>query len=386
MRAWLVPIVTLSLGLTACGDDGGSASNPQVTTLATAPGDSSASPTSEPPPTTLPAPVYVLQSGDSPSKVAAQFGLMLEDLAAYNEGWPAYQRFVAGSVIWVGPPPTSAPPTPTTAYEPTAGVVTLSFTGTIVGDDGVARDGDYGRMLAALAPFAASSDVAVCHLDGGELALLGTLAFAGFDVCTSADGPAVPLADQALLASGFEVNGVQVALLSYDGDTSASDILGEVAAVRAAGAQLVIVSIAWANQRTVEPSAAQRSLVREIVADHTIDLVIGQSPVLQPVEQVDDVWVAWGLGTTLGSDPADGGWPTQSEDAAVLTIRFSSGFDGSISGTDPTLVATWCDRDDGHVVHVTADMGDASLAPDVRVALLRSDDRSRQTLGDLLAG
>lgn len=383
MRVWQIPVVVVGLTLAGCGGDQPSTA-PRVTTLATAPGDSAGPGTTEPTSTTAPAPVYVLQSGDSPSKVAAQFDLSLDELAAYNEGWAAYQRFVVGSPIWVAPPPTSTPPPPTTAYQPTAGVVTLAFTGTMVGDDGVAADGDYGAMLAAMAPFAAASDVTVCHLDGGELALLGTLAFAGFDVCTATDGPAVPLADPAMLASGFDVNGVRVALLSYGGDTDPADILEEVAAVRRGGAELVVVSIDWGDVRAVEPTDAQRALVREVVGDQTVDLVIGQAPVLQSVEQVDGVWVAWGLGTTLGSDPADGGWPTQSEDAAVLRIRFTQGFDGSFSGDTPTLVATWCDRDHGHVVHVTADMGDAALAPDVRVALFRSAERSRRTLGALL--
>lgn len=377
-------MVVLGLVLAGCGG-GASDGAPQVTTLATAPGDTAGPATSEPTSTTTPAPVYVLQSGDSPTKVAAQFGLMLEDLAAYNEGWPAYQRFIAGSVIWVGPPPTSAPPTPTTQFQPTAGVVTLAFTGTLVSDPGVIRDGDYGKMLSALAPVASGADVTVCHLNGGELALLGTLAFAGFDLCTSANGPAVPLADQALLANGFAVNGVEVAVLSYDGSTDPADVLSEVAAVRAAGAELVVAAIDWGDVRTVEPTDAQRAFVQSIVAEHTVDLVVGQTPVLQPVEQVDGVWVAWGLGTTLGSDPIDGGWPTQSEDAAVLQVRFDRGFDGSLTGRTPSLVATWCDRDHGHVVHPTADMGDASLAPEVRVALLRSDERSRRTLGHLLA-
>lgn len=384
MRTWQVPVVVVALALAGCGSDS-STSEPRITTLATAPGATDAPGSSEATSTTIPAPVYVLQSGDSPSKVAAQFGLMLEDLAAYNAGWPAYQRFVAGSVIWVGSPPTSLPPTSSVPHTPTAGVVKMSFTGRMVSDDGVTGDGDYAAMLSAVAPLVADTDMAACHLDGGELALLGTLSASGFDLCTSADGPAVPLADQALLANGFEVNGVQVAVLSYDGDADPADILDEVALVRAAGAELVVVIIDWGDVRTVEPSDAQRELVRTILGDLTVDLVIGQSPVLQPVEQVDGVWVAWGLGTTLGSDPADGGWPTQSEDAAILRVRFQRGFDGSISGDTPSLVATWCDRDDGHVVHPTADMGDASLAPDVRVALLRSDERSQRTLGELLA-
>lgn len=345
------------------------------------------------PTTTTSAPVYVLQAGDTPSGVAERFGLSLDELDEYNAGLRAYQRFIVGAVIWVGAPPTSVPQEPPVEFKPTANLAVLTFTGAIVADGSIVS-GDQLGMFGRVYPQLNSSDATVCHLVDDDVTteaaegLRGTLGFVGFDLCTTASGPTVGLGGDARSATGFDVNGIEVAVLSYAagaaGVPDTEEILGDAARVREAGADVVAVVIDWGAVQSVQPSDAERAAVAEITADGEVDLVVGQASLLRPVEEINGVWVAWGLGGFVTSGADGGGWPAQADDAAILTVRFNRDFDGTIGGSNPTLVATWCDRAGGHVVRLMADMGDATLTPDVRVALVRSAARSVATLGDLL--
>ena len=136
---------------------------------------------------------------------------------------------------------------------------------------------------------------------------------------------------------------------------------------------------------TTEATAAQRAIAEEITASGVVDLIVGQTLAPEGIEQINGVWVVWGLGQFLSSGPSGGGWPTAAEDGAIVTVRFVRSLDGTVTVSEPVARGTWCDRADGHVVHLATDYGDASLAPDVRVALQRSDARTRATMGPVHA-
>lgn len=345
--------------------------------------------------TTQPAEVYVLQAGDSPLEVARQFGLTLEELDAYNADIAGYRSFVVGAVVWVSPPPTTVPTTPPAPFQPTPGLVTMTLTGAITPDEGVLSDAtdregnlDFWPQVARIAATTASSDLTICHLTDAEAPdeLLIAMAFAGFDRCSNPAGPPLAVGDTIADTPDFDVNGVVVAHLAYSGSLSAEEITSDAAAERDAGAEVVVVTIEWGGAADLLPTAAERTLVQEITSTGAIDLVVGQSPLLRGVEQVNGVWVLWGLGGLLTSGQPGGSLPPAAEDAAIVTVRFARGLDGAITVHTPVVHATWCDREGGHVVRPTGDLGDASLAPEVRVALQRSDTRSRATMGALLAG
>ena len=388
--SWLFCAAAL---LAACGGGSGSdetaATSPPIGTLPSSPTTAAVTTT------TTPAEVYVLQAGDTPSQVARQFGLTVEELDAYNAGVNGYSRFVVGAVVWVTPPPTTVPTEPAAAFQPTPGLVALTFTGTVAADDGVradAREGDglfdFWPLLARVAPITAGADLTVCHLEDSEVPdeLTNAMAFAGVDRCSHPAGPPVAVGATVPDTPDFEVNGVVVAQLAYAGDVTAEEVVADATAERGAGAEVVAVTIDWGETRSLTPTEAERALVEVITASGAVDLVVGQAPLLRGVEQVNGVWVAWGLGGFLSSGPTSGGWPAAVEDSALLTIRFARGLDGRLTVGDPELHATWCDRSHDHVVHPVGDLGDATLAPEVRVALQRSDARSRATLGALLAG
>jgi hypothetical protein len=384
--------------LSACaGDPGGTPDSATTPPIGTLPSSATAGPgtTEAVTSTTTPAEVYVLQAGDTPSQVARQFGLTVAELDAYNSGVSGYRRFVVGAVVWVTPPPTAVPTEPAAAFLPTPGLVAMTFTGTVAADDGVrsdARDGDgasdFWPLLARVASITAAADLTICHLADAEVPdeLTSAMAFAGFDRCSHPAGPPVAIGATVPDTREIEVNGVRVAHLAYAGDVAAEEVVADATAEREAGAEVVVVAIDWGEVRSLTPTETETALVEGITASGAADLVVGQAPMLRGVEQVNGVWVAWGLGGFLSSGPASSGWPPAVEDSATLTIRFARGLDGRLSVGDPVLHATWCDRSHDHVVHPVGDLGDAALAPEVRVALQRSDTRSRATLGPLLAG
>jgi hypothetical protein len=144
MRPRLSWLFCAALLFGACGgDSAGTPTPPTSSPLGTLP----ASPTTEPvTTTTMPAEVYVLQEGDTPLEVAGQFGLTLEELDAYNSDVDGYRRFVVGAVVWVTPPPTTAATEPTAPFQPTAGLVAMTFTGAITPTEGDATDPGSGQL------------------------------------------------------------------------------------------------------------------------------------------------------------------------------------------------------------------------------------------------
>ena len=393
MRSRLTWLFCAAVLLAACGGD--AADSPATsTTLVIGTLPASPSTTDATTPTTMPGEVYVLQAGDSPLAVARQCGLTLDELDAYNDGVKGYGSFVVGAVVWVSPPPTTVATTAPAEFLPTAGMVTMTFTGSITADDGVVADargkqgqGNYWPMLARVAPLTAAADLTVCHFTGDNLPdeLLAAMAFAGFDRCSNPAGPPIAVGSEVADTADFEITGVRVAHLAYSGDFVPADVVADAEGERRAGVDVVVVSVEWAAGQSTEPTDAQRAIADEITASGAVDLIVGQTPAVEGIEQVNGVWVVWGLGEFLSSGPTGGGWPPAADDGAVVTVRFVRGLDGTISASEPVAHGTWCDRADGHVVRLATEYGDASLGPDVRVALQRSDARSRATMGSFHA-
>jgi poly-gamma-glutamate synthesis protein (capsule biosynthesis protein) len=136
------------------------------------------------------------------------------------------------------------------------------------------------------------ASVASTHIgDGGRIGILQTIAnlkkqgivpFGAGPNLAAARAPAV-----------FDEGGVKVAILGYDGISSryygatattigdaplnGNYIKADVAAARAAGAQVVIVFPHWGIEYTLGPSASQQRLGR-LMIDAGADIVIGNHP------------------------------------------------------------------------------------------------------------
>ncbi|GGR34526.1 CapA family protein [Streptomyces aurantiogriseus] len=220
---------------------------------------------------------------------------------------------------------------------------------------------DFHPMFEGAAPLVSGADVALCHLETvhganghqtgrplfrspPEIAV--ALAATGYDSCSTAsphsldngaDGIRHTL--DALDSAGVRHAGTarteaeaatvtmlpagpaKVAHLAYTHDTDGhplpegqpwavnrideNRVLADARAARAAGADVVVVSLRWGTEWQDTPDGAQVTLARSLTASRTdgrpdIDLVLGtHAHVPQAYEKVNGTWVVYGLGDQI---------------------------------------------------------------------------------------
>src|SRR5262249_53933595 len=111
----------------------------------------------------------------------------------------------------------------------------------------------------------------------------------------------------------LDVQGGRVAQLSYTYDfnsrsapasrpwlanqTDPAAILAAARRARAAGAQVVIVSLYWGVEYQHQPTAGQTALARRLLADPAVDLIVGcHAHITQPFQKINGKWVVYGMG------------------------------------------------------------------------------------------
>lgn len=220
--------------------------------------------------------------------------------------------------------------------------------------DSATPEPDFGPLLAGVAPAVSAADLALCHLEvplaesGGPYAgypsfnappqVAAALAAAGYDSCSTASNHTLDqgrdgvvrtldaLDDAGLAHTGsarsapeaarpliHDLGVARVAQLSYsygyNGQELPPDapwlantldpgaVLRAARAAKQAGADLVIVSLHWGAEYRSEPTAEQRKIAAELLADPAVDLIVGHhAHVVQPFERIGGEWVAYGLG------------------------------------------------------------------------------------------
>jgi poly-gamma-glutamate capsule biosynthesis protein CapA/YwtB (metallophosphatase superfamily) len=248
---------------------------------------------------------------------------------------------------------------------------------------------DFAPLFEPVAAMISSADVAICHMEtpigrpgeragvygnspfGGHLILApfevaAGLRAVGFDRCSTASNhsndlaePAIDTTLAALDAAGIShvgtarsaaesattllsVNGVRLAHLSYTRYSNTllpaepwrlnfavtpSQVAGDVAAARVAGAEVVVVSLHIVQELLPAPLSADRQFVTELTALAHIDLIVEHGPhVIQPVEQVNGTWVYWSVGNVIsGMGTADRGVfaDPRTLDELAAAVRFT---------------------------------------------------------------
>jgi poly-gamma-glutamate capsule biosynthesis protein CapA/YwtB (metallophosphatase superfamily) len=255
---------------------------------------------------------------------------------------------------------------------------------------------DFSAVLAPVAPLIRAADLAICHLEtpvappGGpyrgypsfavQPEIVDALAGAGYDLCSTAsnhsldDGTAgLTRTLDTLDAAGIahtgtyrteadslqptivDVHGIKVghvaATYGLNGSGPPADRAWEVAVTdvpdvdrmlaaaaraRAAGAEVVIASLHCCVEYDNDPTAAQVTAVRTLLASPDIDLVLGHhAHVVQPFEQIAGEWVAYGLGNEI-AEHSTRGHPT--EDSVMARFTFTRGPDGRFTVTEAEAV------------------------------------------------
>jgi len=262
---------------------------------------------------------------------------------------------------------------------------------------------DYEPLLRPIESVVQQADLAICHMEtpvgrpGAKVGFAGTSPYGthliaaayeapfdfkrvGFDRCSTASNHANDLGLagidstlDALDAAGlshtgtartaaeavphpFVVNGVQVAHMSYARNSNtgfphdawrvrqavtATNVINDVATARANGAEVVIISLHVYVEMQKGPTADDRALVNQIVAQAHPNLIVIHGPhVVQPVERVNGTLVFWSVGNLLsGMGASDRGKyaDLRTLDGLLATVRFTQQPDGSWS-TEPWTV------------------------------------------------
>ncbi|MGH3518759.1 MAG: CapA family protein [Haloechinothrix sp.] len=242
---------------------------------------------------------------------------------------------------------------------------------------------DYRPLLAGVKDPISAADLAICHLEvplapaGGPYSgypsfrappeLAGALADTGYDACSTASNHTLDqgadgvhrtldaLDEAGIRHTGsartereaatplvLDVAGVKVGHVSFtfgfngyplpEGKPWMSNQLDPDAVTyaaeeaRDAGADVVVASLHWGSEYQHEPTEDQRLLAERLLAEESIDLILGHhAHVVQPIESIDGEWVAYGLGNHVAKHAEPRG---TSEEGIAARFRFARTADG----------------------------------------------------------
>jgi poly-gamma-glutamate synthesis protein (capsule biosynthesis protein) len=255
---------------------------------------------------------------------------------------------------------------------------------------------DFSAVLAPVAPMIGAADLAICHMEtpvappGGpyrgypsfavQPEIVDALAGAGYDLCSTASNHSLDDGFDGLVrtldvlddagvahtgtyrseaesleprivdvggvrvghvASTFSLNGVplppgQEWSVDVADVPDMTPVLEAAARARAAGAEVVVASLHCCLEYQHEPTEAQVTAVRALLASPDVDLVLGHhAHVVQPFEQIAGEWAAFGLGNHI-AEHATRGYPT--EDSVMARFTFTRGADGRFTVTQAEAV------------------------------------------------
>ena len=303
-------------------------------------------------------------------------------------------------------------------------------------------DYDFRPMFLDIKPLISGVDLAVCHLEtpiapeGQKLStfpLFGVpkeittaIADAGFDRCSTASNhtydrgnDGIDATVNALLAAGldesgmartpeeiepriFTVKGIKISHLSYtfsynglimpdetqwrSAIINTQRILRDAQRARELGSQATIVSMHWGTEKDSNTNSMQTSIADELTASGLVDLIVGHhAHVVQPTNQVNGVWVMYGLGNVLSNLPTDERWPINSQDAVIATTSLTISSSGKAVFEKPVMHPTWVDKNNGWVIRdVQKSLQSTTTAQGLARELELSLGRTTQVLGDYI--
>jgi poly-gamma-glutamate synthesis protein (capsule biosynthesis protein) len=302
---------------------------------------------------------------------------------------------------------------------------------------------DFRPMFALVKPILSSVDLAICHLEtpiappdeelstfpffGVPSEITDALAYAGYDRCSTASNHAmdrgtrgidttlnaldrVGISHTGMARTPSEinpklifVNGISIAHMSYtfsyNGLPAANSetwrsalidtdrILRDVRQARKLGAQVVMLSMHWGNERESAPSSYQTKIADAITKSGEVNLIIGShAHVLQPIKLVNGTWVIYGLGNFLSdmpTSPKNPPWPASTQDGAIVTTKITVSSDGKVQVAKPVVIPTWVDRNSGWQIRsVVSDLKSKEINAFTRAELQASLMRSTSVLGE----
>ncbi|MEU7703029.1 CapA family protein [Streptomyces sp. NPDC039028] len=292
---------------------------------------------------------------------------------------------------------------------------------------------DFAPMLAGVRSVVSGADLALCHMEtvygeeGGPYTgypaftsppeVAAALGATGYDSCSTAsnhtldDGAAglgrtldaldragvrhagsARTAEEAARPTLLEAGGATVAQLAYTYGTNGyplpagrpwavrlldeRQVVADARAARAAGADVVVVSLHWGTEWQTEPDERQLSLGRSLTASQSggrpdIDLILGtHAHVPQAYEKVNGTWIVYGMGDQIAGDMInhEGAHDPRGNQGSIG--RFTFGPPRTPGGrwevTKAEFVPQWFDTGRGRVVNLGAADGSDPRHAEVR--------------------
>lgn len=257
---------------------------------------------------------------------------------------------------------------------------------------------DFSGVLTAVAPVIGGADLAICHLEvplappegpfegyptfAAQPQIVDALTGAGYDTCSTASNHSMDIGFDGLVrtldaldARGvghtgtfrteqdsqtphlITVGGVRVAHIAWtyglngipepegqawavnDFDPAVPQVegmLADAARARSAGAEVVVASVHCCTEYTTDPTAAQVAIAQVLLASPDVDLVLGHhAHVVQPFEQVNGKWVAYGLGNHVAEQELP-----VTYDSVIARFTFTRGLDGHYTASTAEAIPT----------------------------------------------
>ncbi|AJF68491.1 CapA family protein [Streptomyces vietnamensis] len=313
---------------------------------------------------------------------------------------------------------------------------------------------DFVPMFSGAKPLVSHADLAICHMEtvygeeGGPYTgypafksppeIAAALRATGYDSCSTAsnhtldDGAAglrrtldaldkagvrhagsARTAEEAARPTLLRAGGATVAQLAYTYDTNGyplpegqpwavklldeNRVIADARAARAAGADVVVVSVHWGTEWQTEPDERQLSLGRALTASQSggrpdIDLIIGtHAHVPQAYEKVNGTWIVYGMGDQIAGDMInhDGAYDARGNMSSIGRFTFAPPrtAGGRWEVTKAEFVPQWFDTAHGRVVSLGAaedgDAREAEIRETIRQAVLgRGADKDGLVMGN----
>ncbi|MFJ2932042.1 CapA family protein [Streptomyces sp. NPDC087219] len=295
---------------------------------------------------------------------------------------------------------------------------------------------DFTPMLSGVKSVVSRADLAICHMetvygqDGGPYTgypaftsppeVAAALKATGYDSCSTAsnhtldDGAAglgrtldaldragvrhagsARTAEEAAKPTLLTAGGATVAHLAYTYGTNGyplpegqpwavrmldeRKVIADARAARAAGADVVVVSVHWGSEWQTEPDERQLTLGRALTASRSggrpdIDLIIGtHAHVPQAYEKVNGTWIIYGMGDQIAGDMInhEGAHDPRGNEGSIG--RFTFGPPRTPGGrwevTKAEFVPQWFDTGRGRVVDLGAADGSDPRHSEIRDAI-----------------
>lgn len=247
---------------------------------------------------------------------------------------------------------------------------------------------DFAPQLAGIKSHIQSADFAICHLEtplstpNGPFAnypvfntppqVTNAIKSTGYDACSTASNhtldqgfTGVKRTLDALDAVGvghsgsartqreattpriYTVNGVKVAHLAYTygfngyqvpaaqpwccNTVTAPKMITDAKAAKAAGAEVVIVSMHAGEENVAAPNSQQRTVAKALADSGLVNLVVGNHVhVVQPAQKIGNMWIVYGHGNLISGQRVE---QHRNREGVVSEFTFAEQSDGGFAVT-----------------------------------------------------